>query len=153
MTDDSKAVLDEVDRRLLEVLQLDGRATLVDLGRRVGLSPAAVADRMRRLQLAGVITGYTAQVDAGRVGLGLTAFIRVASSGQAPAGLLEELAGRPEVLEAHHVVGDDCWIFKVAVPDTNRLESLLQSLARLGRTTTSIVLSTRVRSRPLLPPE
>ncbi|MFI6318584.1 Lrp/AsnC family transcriptional regulator [Nonomuraea sp. NPDC050556] len=144
---------DAIDLRLLELVQVDGRITLSELGRRVQLSPAAVGERIRRLEAEGTITGYTAVVAPDRLGYHLLAFVRVNPHGgytlRHPRTV--ELLARPEVLEVHHVVGEDCWIMKVAVADTGHLEELLEQISTLGRTTTSIVMSTPVERRVILP--
>lgn len=152
--DETTAVsFDQVDRQILELVQTDGRIKLSELGRRVRLSPAAVAERVRRLEGCGAITGYGAHVSAARLGYGIQAFIRVDPHGgytfKHPRTL--ELLARPEILEAHHVVGEDCWILKVAVKDTIHLEDVLEQTSALGRTTTSVVLSSPVPRKPLLP--
>ncbi|AVV47227.1 AsnC family transcriptional regulator [Streptomyces sp. P3] len=144
---------DAVDRQILELLQTDGRIKLSELGRRVRLSPAAVSERVRRLESAGVISGYGAHVVPARLGYGIQAFIRVDPHGgytlKHPRTL--ELIGRPEIIEVHHVVGEDCWILKTAVRDTVHLEEVLEAVSALGRTTTSIVLTSPVVRKPLLP--
>ncbi|MEU2158980.1 Lrp/AsnC family transcriptional regulator [Streptomyces sp. NPDC019396] len=144
---------DRVDRHILEIIQADGRITLSELGRRVSLSPAAVGERVRRLEASGAITGYGAYVSPARLGYGIRAFIRVSPYGG--YGLShprsQDLFARPEVLEVHHVVGEDCWILKVATTDTVHLEDVLEQTSALGRTTTSIVLSSPLERRPLLP--
>lgn len=151
---ETAVAFDAVDRQILELLQTDGRIKLSELGRRVSLSPAAVAERVRRLEAAGVVEEYGARVAPGRLGYGIQAFIRVNPHGgytlKHPRTL--ELLDRPEITEAHHVVGEDCWILKVAVTDTVHLEEILEQTSALGRTTTSIVLSSPVRRKPLLPP-
>ncbi|KKD03080.1 AsnC family transcriptional regulator [Streptomyces sp. WM6386] len=144
---------DALDRQILELLQSDGRIKLSELGRRVRLSPAAVTERVRRLETAGVISGYGAHVAPARLGYGIQAFIRVNPHGgynlKHPRTL--ELIERPEITEVHHVVGEDCWILKVAVRDTVHLEEVLEAVSALGRTTTSIVLTSPVERKPLLP--
>ncbi|MCZ4609429.1 Lrp/AsnC family transcriptional regulator [Streptomyces sp. Lzd4kr] len=144
---------DALDRQILELLQTDGRIKLSELGRRVRLSPAAVTERVRRLEAAGAITGYGARIAPGRLGYGIQAFIRVNPHGgytlRHPRTL--ELIDRPEIVEVHHVVGEDCWILKVAVEDTVHLEEILEQTSALGRTTTSIVLSSPLPGKPLLP--
>lgn len=151
----SSEVYDAVDERLLELVQTEGRITLSELGRRVRLSPAAVAERVRRLESTGTITGYAAQVAPERLGYGIRAFVRVAPhagySFRHPR--TQELIARSEFQEVHHVVGEDCWILKIAVRDTAHLEELLEQISALGRTTTSIVLSSPVehRARPPAP--
>ncbi|MFC5033430.1 MULTISPECIES: Lrp/AsnC family transcriptional regulator [Streptomyces] len=150
---DSSVALDSVDTRLLELVQTEGRITLSELGRRVSLSPAAVAERIRRLESNGIITGYSAVVAPDRLGYAMLAFVRVSPHGgytlRHPRTL--ELMARPEVLEVHHVVGEDCWILKVAVADTSHLEEMLEQISALGRTTTSIVLSSPVERKVITP--
>ncbi|MER6672304.1 Lrp/AsnC family transcriptional regulator [Streptomyces sp. NPDC000983] len=151
--EETLAGFDAVDRQILQLLQTDGRIKLSELGRRVRLSPAAVTERVRRLESAGVISGYGARVVPARLGYGIQAFIRVDPHGgynlRHPRTL--ELIGRPEITEAHHVVGEDCWILKAAVRDTVHLEEILEAVSALGRTTTSIVLTSPVEHKPLLP--
>ena len=150
---ENSVAFDSVDRQLLELLQTDGRIKLSELGRLVRLSPAAVAERVRRLEAAGAVTGYGAHVSAARLGYGIQAFIRVNPHGGYTLAhpRTVELISRPEVIEVHHVVGEDCWIIKVAVTDTVHLEDVLAQTSPLGRTTTSIILSSPVERKPLLP--
>ncbi len=152
-TVETSVAFDALDRQILLLLQTDGRIKLSELGRRVRLSPAAVTERVRRLEAAGVIDGYGARVVPARLGYGIEAFVRVDPHGgytlRHPRTL--ELMDRPEITEAHHVVGEDCWILKVAVADTVHLEEVLSEISALGRTTTSIVLTSPIRHKPLLP--
>jgi Lrp/AsnC family transcriptional regulator, leucine-responsive regulatory protein len=128
--------------------------TLAELGRRVGLSSPSVSERLRRLEETGAILGYSAVVNPAVLGHRLHAFVRLAPAIRTADGTpLKRILDRPEVLEAHHVVGEDCWIFQVVVRDTTHLENLLADFSNVGSTTTSIVLSSPVCHRALLPYE
>ncbi|WP_045306081.1 Lrp/AsnC family transcriptional regulator [Saccharothrix sp. ST-888] len=153
LADDSSAALDPIDLQLLELVQSEGRITLSELGRRVSMSPAAVGERIRRLEGNGTITGYTAVVAPERLGYGIQAFVRVSPHGGITLCQFrsQELIDRPEILEVHHVIGEDCWILKIAVRNTAHLEELLEKISSIGRTTTSIVLSSPVERRILRP--
>ena len=144
--------IDAVDRRLLEELQADGRLSVAELGRRVGLSPSAVAERVRRLEDDGVIRGYRADIDPRRLGYALGVVIR---SRPAPRQLhaVAELARRtPEVVLCHRVTGDDCFVMLAHVRDVEHLEELIDQFALYGQTTTSVIQSSPVPARPLVVP-
>jgi Lrp/AsnC family transcriptional regulator, leucine-responsive regulatory protein len=144
-----KAHLDAIDCRILEELVRDARLSSAELGRRVHLSAPAVAARVGRLENAGVITGYRADVSLAALGLDVMAFVRVRSESSAHHAMLAELADRREVLECHHVTGEDCFIVKVATSSLGHLEEVVAELARFGSTTTSIVFSTAIARRTL----
>jgi Lrp/AsnC family leucine-responsive transcriptional regulator len=141
--------LDATDWRLLDVLQRDGRASYAELARAVSMSASAVTERVRRLEEAGVITGYAATVDTERVGLGILALVRL----RYPTGnyrpFHDLLASTPEILEAHHVTGDDCFVMKVAARSMRHLEETTGRVAGLGPVTTSVVYSSPLAARPL----
>lgn len=136
-------MLDDIDRKILELLQADGRMTNVDLSRRIGMAPSAVFERVRRLEQRGVITGYAARVDPKSVDRPLLAYVLVRSDeriGTSSSG--EALAKLPEVLEVHHVAGQDSYLVKVRVKDPEALGKLLRD--RFGaiesvRSTQSII--------------
>ena len=141
-TFDSNVRLDPIDWRLLEALQRAGRLTFTELGRQVGLTAPAVAERIRNLEAAGVIDGYRADVNAQLLGYGITAIIRLAvpTGGQCPT-LLSSLAKHPEVLEAFRVTGEDSAVIKAVVSSSDHLEDLIDRLTTLGKPTTSIATS------------
>ncbi|MCO6450642.1 MAG: Lrp/AsnC family transcriptional regulator [Caldilineales bacterium] len=150
----SNGVLDETAIRILEELQADARISLAELGRRVALSAPAVAERVKRLEEAGVIEGYRAVVNPRALGYGLTAIVRLApqASENTTRREREQAVMRPpEVTDCWHTVGDDCFYLKVVVRDTEHLEQFLQSLLRIGKTSTSIVMSTAAEGRPIRP--
>ena len=141
-----KRLLDRTDRQILIELQENGRISFVALGQRVGLSPPAVTERVRRLEDAGVITGYRAQIAASKVGLSVLAFIRLQTSRQQYPALTTSVQNMPEILECHHLAGEASFLLKVAVPSVDRLEDILQALSDFGTTNTSVVLSSPVEN-------
>jgi Lrp/AsnC family transcriptional regulator, leucine-responsive regulatory protein len=143
---------DATNAALLQELQENGRLSLAELGRRVGLSPPAVADRLERLEEVGVIRGYRAEVDPRALGYQLAVVLRIRP---APRELkkVAELAQRtPEVVECHRITGDDCYLMKAHVRDVDHMEEVIDRFAIYGQTTTSIIQSSPVprRSVPLL---
>jgi Lrp/AsnC family leucine-responsive transcriptional regulator len=143
------STIDSTDRRILAELQADGRLSLAELGRRVGLSSPAVAERLSRLRRDGVVTGVHARVDPRALGLALTAVVRVRPA----PGLLRNVAAlaveTPEVVECLRVTGDDCYVMRAHVRDVLHLEELIDRFAVLGQTTTAIVQSAPVAGRGL----
>ncbi|QSQ11756.1 Lrp/AsnC family transcriptional regulator [Myxococcus landrumensis] len=138
--------MDELDFRLVDLLQRDGRATQLELSRAVGLSQPAVAERIRKLEERGVVTGYAARVDATKLGKDITAFIGV--SIEHPKyfeGFAKKVLSLPDVLECHRVAGQDSYLLKVKSANTRTLDSLLVETLRIidgvTRTQTTIVLS------------
>ena len=144
-----KADLDPVDWRLLEELQRDSRLSHAELGRRVHLTPPAVAARIRRLEDLGVIRGYRLDVGLEALGWDVLAFVRVRSEPSRSRPFTETVRATPHVLECHHVTGDDCFVVKVAARSMPDLERLVEQLGRYGATTTSIVFSSPVTHRAL----
>jgi Lrp/AsnC family leucine-responsive transcriptional regulator len=139
--------IDDTNRQILTELQADGRLTLAELGRRVGLSSPAVAERLQRLERDGVIAGYRAEIDPRAVGLSLTVVIRV-RPGPGQIANVAELAKRtPEVVECRRITGEDCYIATAHVRDVEHLEEVIDHFAILGQTTSSIVQSSPVPRR------
>ncbi|WNV82556.1 Lrp/AsnC family transcriptional regulator [Umezawaea sp. Da 62-37] len=141
---------DEVDWKLIGLLQEDGRMTFVELGRRVSLSAPAVTERVRRLEQAGIITGYRAVVDPRRLGLPIEAIVRVKVRSLDTPRFRERIVVLPQVRDADHVTGDDCWLLRVVCQSTTDLEAFVEQAQRYGDTTTSLVFSSPVRNRPLV---
>jgi Lrp/AsnC family transcriptional regulator, leucine-responsive regulatory protein len=141
------AMTDDIDVRILALLQNNARIANAAIGREVGLTPSAVSQRIKKLEDGGVIEGYRAHLDPSAVGKGLLAFVAVQTAEGARARETGEILARiPEVLEVHRVVGEDCFFLKIRVPDTGALGRLLdekiQPLPPVASTRTTIVLST-----------
>jgi Lrp/AsnC family leucine-responsive transcriptional regulator len=142
-------LIDDINRRLVAELQNDARVTLAWLARRVNLSPPAVAERLQRLEAAGVIRGYHAQVDPGAAGYALTTVIRVRPAPRQLPKVAELAKATPEIVECLRITGEDCYLIRAHVRDVTHLEQLIDSLAPYGQTTTSIVQSSPVPARAL----
>jgi Lrp/AsnC family leucine-responsive transcriptional regulator len=140
-------MLDEIGRKILKELQKDARTSYAELGRRVGLTTPAVIERVRKLEDAGIITGYRAEIDTARIGLPITAFIRMSISGVDYSHIIEVAEESREVLECHRGTGGDSFIMKVAVTSVEHLQEVIDRLVPYGITTTTIVLSSPVRRR------
>ena len=135
-------LLDETNRQLLAALQRDGRASYRELGDLVGLSPPAVADRVKRLEEAGVIVGYRAIVDLEKVGRPLMATVRVGPTTKEECNRLEAWAAeQASVLRCWRVTGEDCYHMVVAVSGPTELHHLLDGVMEYGPSNTSLVLS------------
>jgi Lrp/AsnC family transcriptional regulator, leucine-responsive regulatory protein len=141
--------LDEINRRLLDELQRDGRVAFAELGRRVGLSAPAVAKRVGRLERDGVITGYRAEVDPEAIGFPLAAVVRVRPFARQIHKIPELAESTPEVVECERVTGEDCYLLRLHVRAIDDLEAVLDHFTPFGQTTTSIVHSAPVPRRPL----
>lgn len=138
--------MDEIDRKMIEVVQADGRVTSAALAAATGLSVSAANDRLRRLQERGVIAGWTARVDPEAVGLGMLAFLFVlVDRTEHNAPFLAAASALPEVLELHHVTGEWSYLLKVRVAGTKALERLvsdrIKTIPGVARSLTFIALS------------
>jgi Lrp/AsnC family transcriptional regulator, leucine-responsive regulatory protein len=142
-------VLDAINRAMLEELQADARLSMAELGRRINLSPPAVADRVQRLERAGVIRGYHADVDPAKLGYTVAAVVRVAPATRQLDKIREIARNTPEVVECHRITGEDCFFLKLHLHSINDLEPLLDRFTPYGRTTTSIIHSSPVDRRAL----
>jgi Lrp/AsnC family leucine-responsive transcriptional regulator len=145
--------LDRTDWRLLAELQEDGRATYAELARVVAMSASAVTERVRRLEEAGVIAGYQASVDPVRVGLQVMAFVRLRYPNGNYRPFHALLDSTPEIIEAHHVTGEDCFVLKVVARSMRHLEEVAGRISGLGAVTTSVVYSSPLPGRAISPTE
>ena len=142
--------LDSYDVRLLAELQTDARLSLAELGRRVHLSQPAVTERVRKLEAAGVITGYRATVDLSKLDYGIRALVRV---GRVEYARMERLIGeRAEVVNAWNITGEDSWLLEIAVTDVAHLDAVVSQMCLLAETSTSIILKTVREHHVMLPP-
>jgi Lrp/AsnC family transcriptional regulator, leucine-responsive regulatory protein len=144
--------LDEINWEILQALQEDARLSYSELGRRVGLSSPAVVERVRRMEEAGIITGYRVELSLEKLGLPIMAFMRVVSPPGQYSNIGSSFAQYPEVLECHRVTGSDDYILKVAVSSVAHLETLINQFAH-SQVITLIVLSTPVQHRMIGPPK
>jgi Lrp/AsnC family transcriptional regulator, leucine-responsive regulatory protein len=142
-------VIDGPNRRLLTELQADARLSNAELGRRVGLSAPAVAERVRRLEQAGVITGYRAEVDPAAIGYPLSAIVRIRPAAQQLRKVAELAERTPEVVECHRITGEDCFLMRMHLRDVEHLEEVIDQFILFGQTTTSIMQSSPVDARAL----
>lgn len=140
-------MIDDIDRSILTLLQENARISNAEIARRVGMASSAIFGRIRKLEEAGVIQGYTTRIDPDAVGCGLVAFVRIQTGeGARLPDTAPHLKAIPEVREVHRVVGEDCFFVKVRVRDTDALASLLDDVISpidaVASTRTTIVLNT-----------
>jgi len=140
----SEKLLDDLGWKLLVALQENARLSFAELGRLVGLSTPAVAQRIRRMEDEGIIRAYRAELDPQRVGLPIVAFIRMSIVGNVLAKLTTRVRSMPEVIECHRSTGEDSFILKVNVVSVEHLKNVIDRLTPYGTTSTSLVLSSIV---------
>jgi Lrp/AsnC family leucine-responsive transcriptional regulator len=150
-TTSTMPTMDDVDRRLVDALRADGRASYTQLGRLVGLSAPSVQERVRRLERRGVILGYHATVDPAAIGQAVTALVGVSQIDSAELSeLTEGLSAVTEIEDCFFVAGENAYLLKIRVPDLLALEATVTTLQRVpgvARTRTTIVLSTKWEHR------
>ena len=142
-------LLDPINRRLLQELQADARVPMAELGRRINLSAPAVAERVLRLERAGVITGYRAEVDPKAIGYPIGAVVRVRPTTRHLQKIPELAKEIPEVVDCHRITGEDCFFIRLHLRSMDDLEGILDRFLVLGQTTTSIIHSSPVAGRVL----
>jgi len=142
-------LLDDVGCKLLEELQKDARLSNTELGRRVGLTPPSIADRLRRMETAGLIQGYRAEIDRALLGHRLCAFVRIRAFPGKDAAIEAFAATAPEVLECHEVTGEDSYLLRIAAGSVAHMDRVITALAPFGATHSTLVLSTKIAGKPL----
>ena len=152
---DNEKLLDETGWHLLHELQQNARLSFSELGLRVGLSSPAVAERVRKMEDAGIITGYHAEVDPAKLGFPVMALIRMTSlarsgkyAGASSKQVIALVNQFPEVIESYRASGSDITMMKIIATSVEHLDDVIERLAELGQTTTSIVLSPPPSKRP-----
>lgn len=144
--------LDDIDWAILDELQADGRAGFRELGRRIGLSAPAAAARVRKLEDAGIITGYRAVINESALGLDVRAFVRMNVVGHTDThdSFLAVAQGIPEIIELNRVSGEQTYVLRVAVPSVSDLERVLHPLWEYGDTVTGVIMSAPIADRPVV---
>ena len=152
-------MIDDVDLKILGILQADGRTSHAEVGRQVGLVASAVHERVKKLEERGIVRGYSARLDAEALGKRLLAFVFLkAEENGSSNDVALALARIPEVLEVHHVAGEDCYLAKVRTADTESLGRLIRerfrAIPQVHSTRSTIVLETVKEdlALPLPPP-
>jgi len=148
-------IIDDRDRAILQLLQTNARISHAEIGRRLGMAPSAILERVRKLEERGIVQAYEPRLDPHALGFGLLAFIFVQAAelpGESHTG--ESLASIDEVLEVHHIAGEDCYLVKVRAADTETLGTLLRksigAIPTVRSTRTTIVLNT-IKESTMLP--
>jgi Lrp/AsnC family leucine-responsive transcriptional regulator len=139
--------LDDTDRRIIGELASDGRVSFAELGRRVSLSAPAAAERVQRLEQAGVITGYRAEIDPRALGYALTAIVRIKPAPGQLSRIPELAAEIPEIGECHRITGEDCFFLRAHLRSIDELGPLLDRFLVYGETTTSLINASPIPRR------
>lgn len=142
--------MDMTDHKIIEILQEDGRISMKDLGKIVGLTSPAVSERVKRLEESGIIEGYRAIISPDALGRIIKAFIHVSLENNMYKKFIDEAKKDPRIVECHHITGDDCSVLKVIVKDMYELEEVIDSIKAIGSTKTSVILSTPIQSKSIL---
>ncbi|MGL4796632.1 MAG: Lrp/AsnC family transcriptional regulator [Paraclostridium sp.] len=142
--------MDITDYRIIEILQDDGRISMKDLGKIVGLTSPAVSERVKRLEEAGVIQGYKAIVNPDKLGRVIKSFINIALPSENYQEFIDYARKDNRIVECHHITGEDCLLLKVIVKDMYELEQVIDQIKQVGKTKTSVILSTIIESKSIL---
>lgn len=142
--------MDATDVRILKILQQDGRISMKDLGKKVGLTSPAVSERVKRLEESGIITGYKAIVNPDKVNKSIKAFVSIAIKSEKYKRFLDYAPNNVYIIECHHVTGGDCMIIKVMVENMEELEKVIDDLKKFGNTQTNLILSTPIENKVII---
>ncbi len=148
---EKKNAVDETGMKILRELQINARSTFSEIGRKVGLSSPAVAERIYKMEASGVIKGYHADINPAVFGHNITAFITLTTQSGRYKEIYSFAEEQNEILECHHVSGNESLILKVVAGSISRLESVVDKLGQYGETKTSIVLSSPLHKNPVMP--
>ncbi len=144
--------MDSTDIRILKILQEEARISMKELGLRVNLTSPAVSERIKRLEESGVIEGYAAIVNPKKLKLHVEAIVHVSMKVSAHERFKKFAMEEREIIECHHVTGEDCMTVKVVCEDTHRLEEILDKIQAIGNTKTAIILSSPLKRKAIIPP-
>lgn len=140
--------LDATDWNILQELQEDARLSYAEIGRRVGMSSPAVQERIRKMEDYGIIRGYRVDIDLPKAGYPIHCYVRVAAIDGVQAQQLNQIVqSMPEVLECHHITGEDCYLIRIAATSLPHLDELVNCFRSFTRTVTSIVMSSPIDKR------
>lgn len=142
--------MDVTDHKIIDILQKDGRISMKDLGKIVGLTSPAVSERVKRLEESGVIQGYKAIVNPDKLGRVIKSFINIALPSKNYQDFIEYAQKDNRIVECHHITGEDCLLLKVIVKDMYDLEQVIDKIKQVGKTKTSVILSTIIESKSIL---
>ncbi|WP_266362236.1 Lrp/AsnC family transcriptional regulator [Tellurirhabdus rosea] len=152
----SVSKLDQIDRKVLEILQSNGRITNAQLSKEIGLSPAPTLERVKKLETSGIIQSYHAQLNREKVGLGVTTFVQVTLVGhkkQVTESFVSKVMGIPEIIECHHITGSGDFLLKVIAKDISSYQVLMlekiNEIEEVASTQTMVILSTFKESKVL----
>jgi Lrp/AsnC family leucine-responsive transcriptional regulator len=143
--------IDQFDQNILQLLQQDARVSHAEIGRKVHLSQPAVSERIKRLEAAGVIRGYRADINPRALGYQITAMIRISTQQGRPYA--EYVAACPEIIDCYTVTGEDGAVMRVLATDVEHLQRIINELNAYGSTSTAIVLTTHVAGKPISVPK
>lgn len=142
--------MDATDFKIIDLLQEDGRISMKDLGKIVGLTSPAVSERVKRLEEAGVIKGYKAIINPDKLGRVIKSFINISLPSENYQSFIDYVKRENRIVECHHITGDDCLLLKVIVKDMYDLEQVIDRIKQVGKTKTSVILSTVIEGKSIL---